>query len=101
MNCLICGCSEFAPCVDGASQETCGWAQFAPGVITLTGVQGICSFCAEVNAPLMEDLARNVHAGIVNALRLGHLKPPDEPRLIELATDAEVNEILRTRRASL
>lgn len=99
MNCLLCDCSEFVPCIDGATGEACSWTHLAPGVFSVTGTDGICSFCAESNAPLMEDLARNVRAAIVDALKRGAVPRPIQQPLVELASEADVAAVLRTRGA--
>jgi hypothetical protein len=78
MKCTVCGCSEFAPCIDEATGETCAWIEFLPGMVEING-GGMCSFCAE-------NRAEEENFGL------------DPPPLVELVSDYEADLFLRERR---
>jgi hypothetical protein len=118
ITCIVCGCTDTDPCLGGAwcethnpgtcdgtgpscvirAEETCHWIEFAPGVITFNG-GGLCSFCAEENQGVMEDIGRGFHAALHEALDRGLLKPDGNEPLVELVSDAEATRFLRARRA--
>ncbi len=71
MRCRICGCTEDNACVDPCGQ-TCYWAG-----------PGLCSFCAEMAVQAESALMRGLS--------------DDDPQ-VQIYTDAEANEYLRTPR---
>lgn len=94
--CIVCGCSDFNPCIDERTGESCAWIEFQPGV-TSFNKGGLCSFCAETRVNDV-DFVATAEA----ALRRGFEKPsneePDEP-LVEIFSDYEATQYLRARSA--
>jgi hypothetical protein len=74
MTCRVCGCSDFDACVDPVTGETCWWVR-----------EELCSTCAMFRSQLHE------------AFDAGYQRPDgNEPR-VSLATEADLNELLRER----
>ncbi len=95
ITCIICGCSEFEPCIDGATGETCAWL---PGFVDYnkTGADreasGLCTFCAE------EAARERIQCGIPPFDGDEDLIERDAP-LVELVSEGEADRFLRARRA--
>lgn len=76
MNCCrVCGCSMLDPCIDVETGETCGWS-----------VPGLCTFCAELDTDLADSLRR------------GFLEPGSDEPLVELASEADADRLIRELR---
>jgi hypothetical protein len=75
MTCRVCGCTDDRACVDKETGEPCYWV-----------MSDLCSICADMLADMQD------------ALDAGFSRPDgNEPR-VALATEADLNELLRGRR---
>ena len=86
MECRVCGCTEFDPCVDEETGETCGWVLPVANPENFQEARPICSFCYE-----LQEMVRDADGQRVP------FADEDEP-LVQLATEADLNQIIRERR---
>lgn len=86
MECRVCGCSEFDPCVDEETGETCGWAEVDPNPQNFPAMRPICTFCYQLQEQVRDADGQRVA-----------FADEDEP-LVQLATEGDLNQIIRRLR---
>jgi hypothetical protein len=77
MKCVVCGCSEFDPCIDTVTGTICAWAR--------RGAAPLCTFCAEIAAD----------AGA--AFKRGFEEPDQDEPMVQLYSAGQATEFLRER----
>jgi hypothetical protein len=104
MICMVCKCTDESACIDEVTGQTCSWAEFEDGIVSI-GELGLCSFCAaaadagdpEVLARIQEVMHHAVRRG-PHAGTLPDTEGEDEPR-VQLYSDYEATQFLRARAA--
>jgi hypothetical protein len=101
---MVCRCTDEEACVDEVTGEPCHWAEFQGGIVNI-GDLGLCSFCAEAaDAGDVDVLARIrevLHHSARRGPHAGTLPDPEseEEPLVQLYSDFEATQFLRTRAA--
>jgi hypothetical protein len=72
--CRICECTEFTPCIIEATGETCAWADES---------RTLCNFCADMQRDMRD------------AFDQGYDRADGDEPLVQLATEADLDELLR------
>ncbi len=72
--CRICQCTEFTPCIVEETGETCSWADES---------RTLCDFCADMKVALSDSVLE------------GFDRPDSDEPLVQLATEADLNQLLR------
>lgn len=75
--CRICECTEFTPCWIEETGETCSWADES---------RTICNFCADMQGAMRD------------AVDAGYDRPDSDEPLVQLATENELDQLLRAMR---
>lgn len=88
MECRVCGCSEFDPCVDEETGETCHWAEVDPNPQNFQALRPLCSFCKELQQAIQLSVDE------------GYNGPDGDEPLVQLATDGDLNEMIRRHRSN-
>ena len=79
--CLECGCTEFDPCIDMATGETCGWANRS---------RTYCSFCADMLMLGDDDIDPDVIDDVTEG-----------DNNIQIYSEADCDRYLRERRTNM
>jgi hypothetical protein len=85
-SCAVCGCTDITPCAceDGAN---CHWCE-----------PDLCSACVAGGHPLADELAQGGFSELAFRVRSAYEKYVNVP-MVELATEGELNAMLRARKA--
>ena len=88
MECRVCSCTEFDPCVDEETGETCHWAEVDPNPVDFQAARPLCSFC------------KALQDAVQLAYGEGYEQPDSDEPLVQLATEGDLDEMIRRHRSN-